>query len=131
LSAVAKTNVTNVKYEEGSRGRSKGTIEGVKANLRKGMTLTAACDTAGYGRGRLQHFRRQNKRLDTDIKKLLKGQRRKPKPHQHVHITGRNVKPTEGSIEFWERWNKTAKAGKLRKTFGAKIIKGRKVAPYT
>lgn len=105
-----------------------GEIRDVKANLRAGMTLTAACDAARYGRGKLQHQRRLNPRLNDEIKALIKANKRKPRGRQHLMLADKKVKKATGSEEFWEKWDDSAASNRLVKDYSVKLLTTRRPA---
>ncbi|KKN64511.1 hypothetical protein LCGC14_0491240 [marine sediment metagenome] len=97
----------------------KGTSEGVKFQLRKGLSLNKGCEAAGYSKSTLWRQRQADPKLDAEIKNLMAG--RKPLRSTHLNLTGRGTKQAQGAQEFWDRWNAAAKKGKLRKEFGLRI----------
>ncbi len=95
--------------------KTTGSIKAVKFHLRKGMSLTAACKAAEYGRGKLSHQRRKNPKLDAQILALMRGSKASG---PGISITTKKQPHEAAVVEYWERWDKAAKAGTLVKEFG-------------
>lgn len=106
-------------------GVQKGTVAMVVLNLRKGFTLQRSCETAGLGRGALQHRRKKDPRLNAQIMELLSKNKAKPSGRQNVHMSGKGTIHQPGTLTFWKKWDEVAKKGKLRKVYGMGIAKMR------
>lgn len=94
-----------------------GEVGDVIANLKLGMTLTAACEQAKYGRGRLQHYRRSHPKFNVQIKKLIAKTRLKPKPVSHISVTTKKQPLRVDRESWWEEWDVAARLGHLVETY--------------